>query len=140
MLFKNTLAGLALLAGLAAAHPGHNVDQEAAERREYLQSVKRSSLAHCADKLRARGIEARNIARRNAVVEKARQKRGITKRGFEDVLNTDHDKTGQGFSRNTDPETLFAGYNSCLLTPETTEGPYCKLDFLHLVVRPVQGR
>ncbi|KAL2266939.1 hypothetical protein VTJ83DRAFT_4216 [Remersonia thermophila] len=124
MLFKNTLASFALLAGFAAAHPGHDVAQEAAERRAYLQSVKRTSLSHCTDKLRARGIEARNIARRNAVIEKARQKRGLTKRNFDKVINTNHNKTELGYTRDTDPVTLFAGYNSCLLTPETTEGPY----------------
>lgn len=126
MLFTKAVSGLALLAGLVAAHPGHDVAQEAAERRAYLQSAKRTSLAHCADKIKARGMEARNVARRQAVVEKARQKRGLKKRDIEDVLNTDHNKTELGYTRDTDAATLFAGYNSCLLTPEVTQGPYCK--------------
>jgi hypothetical protein len=109
-----------------AAHPGHDVAQEAAERRDYLQSVKRADLSHCAEELKAQGIHARNVARRQAVVEKARQKRGITKRSFSSVLATDHSKTGLGYTRNTDPATLFAGYKSCLLTPEVTQGPYCR--------------
>ena len=109
-----------------AAHPGHDVAEEAAERRAYLQSAKRTSLAHCADKLRARGIDARNVARREAVVERARQKRGLKKRDIEDVLNTDHNKTELGYTRNTDAATLFAGYKPCLLTPEVTQGPYCE--------------
>jgi hypothetical protein len=126
MRFTKAVSGLALLAGLAAAHPGHDVKQEAAERRAYLQSVKRTSLAHCADKLKARGVEARNIARRQAIVEKARQKRGLKKRDFDTVVSTSHNKTDLGYTQNTDAATLFAGYNSCLLTPEVTQGPYCK--------------
>ncbi|KAK4246552.1 Intradiol ring-cleavage dioxygenase [Corynascus novoguineensis] len=124
MLFTKAFTGLAVLAGIVAAHPGHDINKEAAERRSYLQSAKRTSLAHCADKLKARGIEARNIARRKATVEKARQKRGLKKRSFDDVLGTDHNKTTLGYTPNTDAETLFAGYNSCLLTPEVTQGPY----------------
>ncbi|KAL2264364.1 hypothetical protein VTK26DRAFT_5790 [Humicola hyalothermophila] len=124
MLFTKAAAGLALLAGLTTAHPGHSVAQEAAERREYLNTVKRTSLSHCADKFRARGIEARNIARRQALVEKTRQKRGLKKRDIGDVLATDHNKTSAGYTPNTDPATLFAGYKSCLLTPEVTQGPY----------------
>jgi len=126
MLLTKATAGLALLAGLAAAHPGHDVAQEAAERREYLQHAKRTSLAHCAEQLRARGAEARNVARRQAVVEKARQRRGLVRRDFSAVLAEDHNKTTAGFSRDTDPATLFAGYKSCLLTPEVTQGPYCE--------------
>ncbi|KAL2196807.1 Intradiol ring-cleavage dioxygenase-like protein [Corynascus similis CBS 632.67] len=124
MLFTKAVSGLAVLAGIVAAHPGHDIKKEAAERRSYLQSAKRTSLAHCADKLKARGIEARNVARRKATVEKARQKRGLKKRSFDDVLGTDHNKTSLGYTPNTDAETLFAGYNSCLLTPEVTQGPY----------------
>ncbi|KAF7555190.1 hypothetical protein G7Z17_g2355 [Cylindrodendrum hubeiense] len=131
---NNAVASLALLGGVAIAHPGHNVAEEVAERRDFLQSVKRSSLAHCADKLKARGVEARNMERRSALIEKARQKRGLKKRGpekrgltkrdLDTVLNTSHNETDQGYTLNTDPETLFSGYNSCILTPEVTQGPY----------------
>jgi hypothetical protein len=125
MRFSSVFTGLAL-GGVAVAHPGHNVKQEAAERRDFLTSVKRSSLAHCADKLKARGVEARNVARRAAQVEKARQKRNLKKRDLDTVLGTDHNKTANGYTQNTDAATLFAGYNSCVLTPEVTQGPYCK--------------
>jgi hypothetical protein len=136
MLLTKAAAGLALLAGLVAAHPGHNIAQEAAERRAYLSSVKRTSLSHCADKLRARGTEARNIARRQALVHSAREKRGLKKRGLSkraiaDVLAVDHNKTASCYSPNTDPATLFAGYKSCVLTPEVTQGPYCKFRPFH---------
>ncbi|KAK3896566.1 Intradiol ring-cleavage dioxygenase [Staphylotrichum tortipilum] len=124
MLFNQLATGLALLTGLVSAHPGHDVAQEAAERREYLQSVKRTSLTHCVEELKAQGIHARNVARRQAIVEQAREKRGLKTRSLSSVLATDHNKSGLGYSRNTDATTLFAGYKSCLLTPEVTQGPY----------------
>lgn len=52
---------------------------------------------------------------------------GIKKRDLEDVLNTDHNKTDLGYTPNTPPDILFAGQNSCVLTPEVTIGPYCEL-------------
>ncbi|KAH7141349.1 Intradiol ring-cleavage dioxygenase [Dactylonectria estremocensis] len=121
---NNVIAGLALMGGVTMAHPGHNVAEEAAERRDFLQSVKRASLAHCADKLKARGVHTRNAARRAAQVEKARKKRNIKKRDLDTVLATSHNETDQGFTVNTDAATLFAGINSCVLTPEVTQGPY----------------
>lgn len=39
-------------------------------------------------------------------------------------MATDHNKTSLGYTTNTDPAVLFAGYNACLLTPEVTQGPY----------------
>ena len=125
-LTTNLFTSFLLLSGAVTAHPGHNVAQEAAERRDFLNSVKRSSLAHCAEKLKARGIEARNIARRSAQISKARQKRGLKKRDLESVLSASHNQTDQGYTLNTDANTLFAGINSCVLTPEVTQGPYCK--------------
>ncbi|KAI1066616.1 hypothetical protein NW752_005660 [Fusarium irregulare] len=121
---KTVLAGLALAANIASAHPGHDVAHEAAERREFLGSVKRSSLAHCAPKLKARGVEARNVARRAVQVNKARQKRALKKRDADTVLAASHNQTDQGFTECTDPATLFASINSCVLTPEVTQGPY----------------
>ena len=50
----------------------------------------------------------------------------LMKRDFEEVLNTDHNKTDLGYTLNTDADTLFKGQNSCILTPEVTQGPYCK--------------
>lgn len=147
MLLTKALTGLTVLAGLVAAHPGHSVAQEAAELRAYLQSVKRTSLAHCADKLKERGHAARNVARRQATVNKARTKRGLKKRDIDEVLATDHNKTTLAYTPETDPETLFAGYNSCLLAPEAIQGPYCKNPLLtpqnpavhHRVIFPRQN-
>lgn len=124
MRFSTVASGLALLSG-AAAHPGHDLTEEIAERRAFLGSVKRASLAHCADKLAARGVTARNVARRAAQVDKARQKRNI-KRDAASVLATSHNQTELGYTLNTDATTLFSGNNSCVLTPEVTQGPYCE--------------
>lgn len=142
----SVVSGLALLTGFAAAHPGHDLTQEIKERREFLNSVKRTNLDHCAGQLKARGVQKRNIERRAALLEKARAKRasetlrtsycssilnyligGLTKkRDLNSVLATDHNATDLGYTTNTDAATLFAGYNSCLLTPEVTQGPYCR--------------
>ena len=127
VLLKNFITTPLLLSGVVTAHPGHDVAEEAAERRSFLGSVQRSSLAHCADKLKARGIAARNTARRSAQISKARQKRGLKskKRDLDSVISVSHNETDQGYTLNTDAGTLFAGINSCVLTPEVTQGPYC---------------
>lgn len=67
-----------LFAALAAAHPGHDVSEEVAERKAYLGSIKRASLGHCAEKLKARGIEERNVRRRAALVDSVREKRKLS--------------------------------------------------------------
>jgi protocatechuate 3,4-dioxygenase beta subunit len=45
-------------------------------------------------------------------------------RDLETVLATDHKSNMTGITTDTDPATLFAGNNSCVLTPEVTQGPY----------------
>lgn len=45
-------------------------------------------------------------------------------RSFEDVLNTDHHSNLTVTPETADPSILFTGNASCILTPETTEGPY----------------
>lgn len=72
---------VATLAQQVLAHPGASAEekaQEVAERRAYLANNKRD-LAHCADKLKARGNDAAMHARRSATVEKLRAKRAIAK-------------------------------------------------------------
>ena len=116
-----------LLADAIAAHPGHDIAHEAAERRQFLNSVQRSSISHCADKLKARGVQARNIARRSAQISQVRQQHGLRKRSLDSVLSASHNQTDAGYTLNTDASPLFAGNNSCVLTPEVTQGPYCTL-------------
>ncbi|CAG9983593.1 unnamed protein product [Clonostachys byssicola] len=113
-----------LLAGFALAHPGHDLTEEILERRSFRNSVRSASLGHCSETLRARGVEARNIQRRAAAVEEARQVRGLQSRDAASVLSTSHNETDLGFTVDTPSSMLFAANNSCVLTPEVTQGPY----------------
>lgn len=125
---SSLLLALGLFNELAYSHPGHDLTEEIAERRSFLQNTLERSLDHCKEKLARSGIEARNAARRAAHVDEARKKRGIyraiEKRAIEDVLDESHNNT-LGYTPVTDPELLFKGINSCILTPEVTQGPYC---------------
>lgn len=124
----NAVFAAAVLAGTAAAHPGHSVAQELRERREFLSTTKARDLGHCAAKLKARGVEARNAARRAERVEAARAKRalkaGNNRRTLDSVLATDHNETSLGYTPSTDAATLFSSNASCILTPDVTQGPY----------------
>ncbi|KAH7175277.1 Intradiol ring-cleavage dioxygenase [Dactylonectria macrodidyma] len=123
MRFSHLIIGL-VLSGTAVSHPGHDICQEITERREFINSVERSSLAHCAEKLKVRGNDGRNIERRSAKIAEIREKRGLKKRDLETVLGTSHDHTDEGYTMRTDAATLFAGNNSCVLTPEVAVGPF----------------
>ncbi|PQK11662.1 hypothetical protein BB8028_0003g02860 [Beauveria bassiana] len=118
------LALFAAVSGIANAHPGHDLTEEIAERQLFLRSVRRATLAHCAEKLKARGVEAANIARRSAAVDKKRTARGIKRRDAETALSTSHNSTDTGYTENTSVSELFSSNGSCLLTPEVTQGPY----------------
>lgn len=82
-------AGLIGLASIAAAHPGHDHQAEAAERRHFMRNapIQSRSLSQCASKLKARGIEAKNVARRQNAVKQIRRRRGLSTGGF--ILNLD---------------------------------------------------
>lgn len=124
MQFSTTVLA-ALLASLTAAHPGHSTAPEIAARREYMAHAKVRDLSHCSAKLKARGVEARNQARREQAAEAARAKRGLkSKRTFESVLATDHNETSAGYTVDTAASDLFSSNASCILTPEVTQGPY----------------
>lgn len=120
------VAGLYLVTG-AFAHPGHDLTQEKAERRSFIESVRQASLSHCAETLKARGVEARNAERRSAQVRDARSRRGLIKRDADSVLAESHNETDIGYTPNTDASSLFSSNSSCVLTPEVTQGPYCEL-------------
>lgn len=107
----------------AVAHPGHDIAEEIAERAAYLASDSYIGLSHCASSLKSR--QAILINRRKAMVQHLRTKRGIVKRDFEEVLNTDHHSNASVTPESPD-DIVFSGNASCILQPETTEGPYCK--------------
>lgn len=116
-----------LLSSLSAAHPGHDLTEEILERRSFKNSVRHASLAHCADKLKARGVQSRNLERRTATVQMARLSQDLARRDTDSVLAESHNKTSLGYSENTSISDLFSANASCVLTPEVTQGPYCML-------------
>lgn len=84
MKLLSALVCAALFAQQTAAHPGQSPEEhakEAAERREYLSTHKRS-LSHCADVLKARGNDLATAHRRSAAVKQLRAKRSIDQGAF----------------------------------------------------------
>ncbi|CAN8106025.1 unnamed protein product [Discula destructiva] len=114
----------AVLAGSAMAHPGHDHSAEVQQRRDFKAQSKVRDLSHCSAKLKSRGIEARNVARRQRALENAQASRGLKKRSLASVLATDHNATSLGYTAATNAATLFSGNASCILTPDVTQGPY----------------
>lgn len=115
------LAASLFFSAPAVAHPGHDIAEEIAERAAYIASDSYTGLSHCAETLKSR--QAALISRRKAMVQHLRTKRGIVKRDFEDVLNTDH-QSNASVTPDSPDDVVFAGNASCILQPETTEGPY----------------
>jgi len=66
-----------ILARNAVAHPGHDHHAEVAQRSVYMRHAEKRSLAHCAEALKARGVEQRSHLRRRELAEALRQKRGL---------------------------------------------------------------
>ena len=115
------LAASLFFSAPVVAHPGHDISEEIAERAAYLSSARYTDLSHCAESLKTR--QAGLISRRKAVVQHLRSKRGIVKRDLEDVLNTDH-HSNASVTPDSPDDVIFAGNASCILNPQTTEGPY----------------
>ncbi|KAF7586028.1 hypothetical protein BBP40_009662, partial [Aspergillus hancockii] len=131
-LASTLIAGLAGLTSVVSAHPGHDITAEAAERATFLKNapLRSRSLDQCATKLRARGQEKKNIARREQAVKNLRRRRGIQSRSpflkardLDTVLNTTH-HSSLDVNLSTDPEVLFASNATCILGPDVTQGPY----------------
>ena len=114
----------AFAASLVTAHPGADVQHEAQERGKYLASAKRTSLNHCVAQLKARGQTATAALRRRAAAEKKAKRGVVPKRALSDLNRSHH--SDADYNAETPLETLFAKEKSCVLAPETTEGPYCK--------------
>ena len=76
-LTSSVMLGLAGLASIASTHPGHDHKAEAAERAAFLRSVPLHgrSLDHCAPKLKARGVTASNVFRRESTIQNLRRKK-----------------------------------------------------------------
>lgn len=123
MRFSSALVG-AFAATMVTAHPGANVEEEALERREFLASAKRTTLDHCSAQIKARGLEKAAALRRRSLFENT-VKRGVVAELALGDLNKSHHSDAD-YDADTTPAELFAKEKSCLLHPESIEGPYCK--------------
>lgn len=110
------------------AHPGHDVAEEAAERAEFIKRAPQGIRA-CASGLQARSHVEDSLARRQQLAKEVRAKRGLidalpmlSRRDFSDY-NFSHAST-EDIRYGDDETKLFADNSSCILQPETTEGPY----------------
>ena len=119
-----------LAAGTAVAHSSRSLSKAELAKRDEFVTVSRRSLAACQSKLRKRdGVADRSMARRQAFAERARKERGLStdrpflrKRDVESVVSTSHHSNETGLTTDSNP---FDGNVSCVLAPDTTEGPYC---------------
>lgn len=105
---------LLLLASSAAvlAHPGADVRTEFLERQEHLNNPARRTLSECHARLEARGHYAAELERRMTKINGLRSKRGL--------------QAAPGAVQKREGGAR-AG---CVLDPEVTEGPFCKLLYL----------
>ncbi|KAF2839091.1 aromatic compound dioxygenase [Patellaria atrata CBS 101060] len=119
----------ALLSSTSFAHPGHDHKHEAAQRREYIESLEQKDLGHCAETLMANGHYERAIKRRAETVARLRREAGIDHapmlhaRDINKVLNTNH-RSNNPWNAQTPDSTVFGSNKSCILAPEIIEGPY----------------
>jgi hypothetical protein len=121
--YLTTVALLATsLLGGVMAHPGADIEAEIAERAAWQAHPDYRSLKTCES-----SIKARDHKLVNSRMEKfghLREKRGLAKRNFKDVLLTSH-HSNKTVTPDSTPEEIFGSNNSCILQPHTTEGPYC---------------
>ncbi|THV07054.1 aromatic compound dioxygenase [Dendrothele bispora CBS 962.96] len=120
----------ASLAQLTNAHPHHAPGSPEALKRAVFQQNARRSLSNCHSELSKRGgVHEKAKVRREQMAQNLRKARGLNsaapyKRDFSTVSATDHHSNKTGITNNTDASTLFDGQSSCVLGPETTQGPY----------------
>lgn len=109
----------------AFAHPGHDLAEEAAERAAFMKRSP-NTVRSCAPQLERRGFSKAALARRQAIAQKARVKRGLNsplvRRDFA-AYNVSHESTS-GVSYGDDETLLFQDDSTCILQPEVTQGPY----------------
>ncbi|KAM0701742.1 hypothetical protein Q7P35_010651 [Cladosporium inversicolor] len=121
-----SLLAFGLLAVPAAfAHPGHDLAEEAAERAAFMKRSP-NTVRSCAPQLERRGASKAALARRQAIAQKARVKRGLNsplvRRDFA-AYNVSHESTS-GVTYGDDETLLFQDDSTCILQPEVTQGPY----------------
>ncbi|KAL5358327.1 Intradiol ring-cleavage dioxygenase [Aspergillus floccosus] len=127
------IIGLFSPSSIVWAHPGHDVEAEAAKRAAFLSSlpVESRSLTACSPKLKARGIENINVVRRGSTVQQLRRDMGLDTgsrylkaRDINSVLATDHHSSLTNVGPSTDPKVLFRSQGASIAQPEVTQGPY----------------
>ncbi|KAK1830955.1 Intradiol ring-cleavage dioxygenase [Podospora conica] len=121
MRFFNFLAATLALTG-ASAHPGEDIQKDIQAREAALSQMKHRSLAHCTDKIKRSGVEAQAIARRSTLAKDLMVKKGLIRRDA-NPLDVIH-KADKKFTIDTPLSEIFGSNHSCLLTPETTAGPF----------------
>ncbi|KAF2704600.1 aromatic compound dioxygenase [Pleomassaria siparia CBS 279.74] len=115
------LVAAALTVLTVFAHPGHSVEEEAAERAAYRRSLDYQTLAPCAAEIKAR--DHKMVQRRMEQVRQLQERHGLERRSLTDVLNKDH-KSTKAVTPSSPAADIFGSNSSCILQPETTEGPY----------------
>ncbi|KAK7223057.1 hypothetical protein V2G26_011060 [Clonostachys chloroleuca] len=138
MVSLNWLMSAVLLTGMTVAHPGEPHDPEQHKRalvaRDFAAKQHARSYSQCSNSPRALEREKRAISRRMQKVNELRNKRGIksiarkAKRDLEDLQSWEainHNKTGSlDYDMFTPIADIFGANTSCILAPETTNGPY----------------
>lgn len=135
----------AIAATAVTAHPGHDIRAEHAERQAILDLVGRSDYGRCADKLKARGVEARAIARREELAKKMMKKRNLEGKSCHinasrldepsrnrltplpsarSIYARGTHQSNATYTLQTPASEIFASTDFCFLSPEVTEGPY----------------
>ncbi len=76
MHFLSAIVPIVALIGSVSSHPGEHEEHGTLARREFLGFAERS-IAGCQSHLAARGHEQKSIARRAALAENLRRKRGL---------------------------------------------------------------
>ncbi|KAI1870666.1 uncharacterized protein JN550_005209 [Neoarthrinium moseri] len=120
------IATVALLAtyplmGSVMGHPGADIEAEIAERAAWINSPEYRSLDTCKSSIKSR--DQKLVDARVDKFYQLREKRGLAKRSFRDVLLTSH-HSNKTVTPDSTPEEIFGSDNSCILQPKTTEGPW----------------
>ncbi|RJE26232.1 Extracellular dioxygenase [Aspergillus sclerotialis] len=132
MHLSTIITALASLGSIVAAHPGHDIRAEAAERAAYMEGapLQARSLSHCASSIKRRGMTNANIMRRQQAVRQLREARRLAThapllkaRDIRGGLNSSH-HSDKHVGPSTDPSELFESGGTCILGPDTTQGPY----------------
>lgn len=136
--FSKITTGLAVAAGLAAAHPGETHSNEHIRReievRDQHAAHGARALQQCSGSATARRLKQRSVQRRAERVQQLRAARGVTANprkyrrdlaALEEWETVNHNLTGiSDVDMFTDINTVFDANTSCILAPEVTAGPY----------------